>query len=494
MKFTNLLPVFLILGFSPQAFAATETITIVEDSYVRETSPSKNYGTETTLIADGVAQDPDTGTYGEVVALIQWDVSSIPASATVTGVSVTLNYSDASAGPYNFYAQNKAWSEGSVSWDDLDQGVDILGTVDPFTFNTGTHSLNGAGIALVQGWVDGSISNNGLLLRSSGTNNGIVMDSKEAGGTPPTLEITYTDDGSEPPTINQLLTRIEQLEALLAGISRNGNEIYMDGINLNIRNGLGATNGYPENPDGFTPEYSRVNGLGNLIIGYNEPINPNNFPKPQPTSDKSGSHNLVIGHGHNYPSYGGLVAGQDNIISGSYTSVSGGVYNTASGIFSSIDGGALNITSGRLSNVSGGTENISSGHSSSVSGGRNNTASGIWSSISGGNRNVANEGHSSVSGGNNNTASGDYSSISGGHNNTASGGASSVSGGSFNEASGGSANISGGLRNIASGGNSSVSGGGYSTASGSTSSVSGGNSRLALNASDWVAGSLFEDF
>ena len=237
-KLFNSIIGIILLCASTHAFAITDTFTNTEDSYVRETSPTQNYGTETTLIADGVAQDPDTGTYGEVVALMQWDVSSIPANATVTGVSVTLNYSDASAAPYNFYAQNTAWSEGSVTWNDLDQGADVLGSVPPFSFNTVIHALNADGIALVQGWIDGSISNNGLILRSSGTNNGIVMESKESGGTVPTLEITYTDDGTGPPTINQLLTRIEQLEALLAGVSRTENKIIFEGMNVQIVNDL----------------------------------------------------------------------------------------------------------------------------------------------------------------------------------------------------------------------------------------------------------------
>lgn len=68
--------------------------------------------------------------------------------------------------------------------------------------------------------------------------------------------------------------------------------------------------------------FRRGNGLGNLIIGYNEDLN-------GPPNNLGSSHNLVIGIEHTYPNFGGLMAGFRNTISGSYASVSGGVNLTA---------------------------------------------------------------------------------------------------------------------------------------------------------------------
>ncbi len=187
---------FVLLLFQTPAFAVTDTFNNPQDSYVRESSPDKNYGNEGILIADGISQDPDNGIFGEVATLAQWDLSSIPATATVTGVNVIFHYSNSSSGPYNFYSQDSPWAEGTVTWNDLDQGGNLLGTIPPLTFGQGIHPLNADGIALVQGWVDGSIDNNGLMVRSGGTNDGIAMDSKE-GGRSPVLEVTYTDVKSE---------------------------------------------------------------------------------------------------------------------------------------------------------------------------------------------------------------------------------------------------------------------------------------------------------
>ncbi len=446
----------ILLFTTVPAFAVTDVFTNPEDSYVRESSPDTNYGSEPVLIADGVSQDPNNGIYGEVASLVQWDISSIPSGATVTGVSITFNFSDASSGPYNLHVQNTSWSEGSVTWNELDSSAGILGIIPPFSFGAVSIPLNTDGIALVQGWVDGSIPNNGLAIRTSGTNNGIMANSMESGNTGPVLNVSYnTSDQS-------LEERVAYLENLLANLTRNGDELILEGMNFHIRNGLGATNGNPSDPDNDFNE-TAINGKGNLVIGYNEDIHPYNF-SGEPASDKSGSHNVIIGHGHNYSSFGGLVVGKDNWISRPFASISGGRENVASGRLSSVSGGFRNTASGDISSVSGGTRNNASSFVSSISGGEFNIASGVVSSIGGGSKNIANGYSSSVTGGESNNANGDMSSVTGGAGNNANGNKSSVGGGGSNNASG------------------------------LESTVSGGHARTAPNSNDWVAGSLFESF
>ncbi len=450
--------IFLIwLCVVTPVFAETSTFANPQDSYVRQSSPTSNYGSDTTLIADGVSQDPNNGIYGEVAAIMQWDVSTIPASATVTFAKITLNLTNPSSGDYDILEQLNSWSEHSVNWDDLSTSSFSSGTISAGSSGAVTFDLNSEGLTLVQGWVDGSIANNGIAIRTQGTNNGIIMDSKELGRINPALEITYTDNGSGPPTNEQLLARIQQLEALLAGVSRQENTILYEGVNLQIVNGLGATNGNPSDPEATNIFSTNTNGLGNLIVGYNEAS-----PVPGP-SEKNGSHNVVIGHGHIYESFGGLILGQDNSVIAPYSSVTGGNENTASGSYSSVSGGNKNTASGGGASVSGGSLNVASATDSSISGGRFNTASGI---------------HSSVSGGGTNRATGVGASVSGGSLNRSTGITTSVSGGGSNWADGNNASISGGFNNFA---------------DGDRSSVSGGNNRDALGPYDWVAGSLFED-
>jgi hypothetical protein len=165
-----------------------------------------------------------------------------------------------------------------------------------------------------------------------------------------------------------LAQRVAALEQLLEPLSREQNEIFITGANLHIVNGLGQTDCGPV-PD-------CPNGLGNLIVGYNELRGAGDV--------RTGSHNVVVGTRHNFSRFGGIVVGILNEISGDFAVVSGGQRNTASGFAAAVSGGGDNTASGALSSVSGGFFNAASGAISSVSGGGDNTASGPQSSVSGG--------------------------------------------------------------------------------------------------------------
>jgi len=122
---------------------------------------------------------------------------------------------------------------------------------------------------------------------------------------------------------------------------------------------------------------SEMNGKGNLIVGG----------KSADVEANPGSHNVIIGSDNKYSSFGGLVVGKENEISGSYASVAGGKGNIASGSHSSISGGWANKAKKSYSSVSGGAVNKANGLGSSISGGSFNYADGPYSSIGGGNKN-----------------------------------------------------------------------------------------------------------
>jgi hypothetical protein len=172
-----------------------------------------------------------------------------------------------------------------------------------------------------------------------------------------------------------LAQRVAALEELLKHFSREGKEIFITGANLHLVNGLGRTNcGTEEEPIPDCP-----NGLGNLIVGYNE-----SRPEAFGEDIRTGSHNVVVGQRHNFSHFGGLVVGDLNTISGDFAVVSGGDTNTASGVFSAVSGGHTNTASSDSAAVSGGADNMASGLFSAVSGGRFNTASAFAAAVSGG--------------------------------------------------------------------------------------------------------------
>ena len=291
-------------------------------------------------------------------------------------------------------------------------------------------------------------------------------------------------------TVASLDATVANMEALMGAVldlgqymSVAGTEITFAGANVHIVNGTGSTDG-------------TVNGLGNLIVGYNE-------LRDDGTDDRTGSHNIVFGQGQNYSSYGGLAGGFQNTISGPLASVSGGSYNEARGYAASVSGGSNNQAIGDRSSVSGGDTNTASSIAASVSGGKENEASGMTSSVSGGYLNNATESYTSVGGGKSNTASGesasviggayneasaDSSTVSGGSNNTTDGAHAVVVGGYFNAAGGWGAVVSGGYSNEASGWASSVGGGGGNIAGGGQASVSGGRNNEASGDYSSVSG------
>ena len=141
--------------------------------------------------------------------------------------------------------------------------------------------------------------------------------------------------------VSQLEARVVALEGLLTHFSRVANDVYIDGANLHVRNGLGDT--------------TQLNALGNLVIGYNRDRGSVGCPDEAECNRRTGSHNLVIGDLDNFTSYGGMVVGFRNETGGAYASVTGGAVNTASGNASTVTGGVGNTAEGVQSSVSGGT-------------------------------------------------------------------------------------------------------------------------------------------
>ena len=179
-----------------------------------------------------------------------------------------------------------------------------------------------------------------------------------------------------------LAARVSALETTLSKVS-------YDATGLNGRPTLTVSGANLQVVDGSGDTLGRVNGLGNLFVGYGE----------RSHGDlESGSHNLVIGRDHSFSSVGGLIAGVDNTVTGTWSTALGSG-NTASGTVSTVTGGRDNVAGGSYSSVSGGQENTAGAFASAISGGNLNTASGSFSSISGGAQNTTTGGFSSLLGG-----------------------------------------------------------------------------------------------
>jgi len=170
--------------------------------------------------------------------------------------------------------------------------------------------------------------------------------------------------------------------------------VRLAGANLQVVNGTGTTDGPP-------------NGLGNVVVGYNE-------LGRSPFDVRTGSHMLVAGTRNSYSGYGGLVVGVGHLVSASYGTVAGGANNIVGGDFSAVYGGFAHIASGLGSVILGGQDNRASGLRATVVGGTRNEARGLYSSIGGGEGNFTLGQSSVIGGGYQNQAEGIRSVISGG--------------------------------------------------------------------------------
>ncbi len=231
-------------------------------------------------------------------------------------------------------------------------------------------------------------------------------------------------------TLNQtsLLDQVVSLEDA-------GTTVRFTGVNVQVVNGAGLSN-------------APVNGTGNLIIGYDEGgclltgeeacdtdsdctlnacvsgscslIGPTSCSQDSDCmvnscvrTDKTGSHNVVIGPSHKWESSGCLISGYGNTCSGN-NSIVGGQWNEVSGNTSANVSGSHNFVSGDFAASLGGGSNTVTNQNATICGGWDNTASGSYTSVSGGSSNIAEGFFTVVSGGNANHAAGADTVVGGG--------------------------------------------------------------------------------
>lgn len=163
----------------------------MEDTYVASGQPGLNFGSSTTLLADGA-----DGTNGRLMALLKWVVGVIPRNSVVESARLTFTLTNGSAGTYNVHALRVPWSEAGATWNRVNPTANLgalVGTIASGGTGARQVTLNAAGVALVQGWVNGTAANNGLIVVDAATSDGIDLRSSEypTASTRPKLTVTY---------------------------------------------------------------------------------------------------------------------------------------------------------------------------------------------------------------------------------------------------------------------------------------------------------------
>ena len=173
----------------------TDTLAPTQDSYVNDGSKTTNYGGNTSMVVDRAG-----GGLGAQRALLKFDISSIPASATITSATLTLNATaNGGALDLDIYEVTEAWVEGQVTWNQRttgnnwsSAGVTNSATTTP-TLNTGATGLHNWDVTtLVTDWYNLTKVNHGLMIASPDTGTTTVTYDSSEGTTAPQLVVNYT--------------------------------------------------------------------------------------------------------------------------------------------------------------------------------------------------------------------------------------------------------------------------------------------------------------
>ncbi|MCE1252216.1 MAG: DNRLRE domain-containing protein [Anaerolineae bacterium] len=202
------------------------------DAYMNSgnTKGAYNYGGATTRQMNPYYKSGSTTNEQFRGALIKWDLSSIPAGATITAASMSYYVTDAATTyAYSLYQLRRAWVEGTndgtagtgASWNYYGAGTGSWAAtgaqdtssdrydINLWDANTSTFAatgnvtidLNSSGVAVIQSWLNNSAGNYGITIQNySGTaaDNLAFASRENTSYTKPTLNVCYNTN----PTIS----------------------------------------------------------------------------------------------------------------------------------------------------------------------------------------------------------------------------------------------------------------------------------------------------
>jgi hypothetical protein len=175
------------------------------DTKLLSNEADTNFGSDTRLELDG---GPDE------TSLLYWDLAAIPGGSTVQSVDITINITEISGASYEIYDVKQAWKEDEATWNifasgqgwqvpgasgDSDKGNTPFGYPDGNNTGLATFSLNAAGVAMVQSWIDDPSTNHGFILQDYSAGNSMDFTSRETAtiAERPKITITYLPGSSQ---------------------------------------------------------------------------------------------------------------------------------------------------------------------------------------------------------------------------------------------------------------------------------------------------------
>ena len=170
-------PICITLQRGPSGSVADALIATSAGS---DGGPTANFGASSALTAGGVVP-------GQRQALLRFDLSAIPASATIQSATVTLHVLLNGGAPVRAHRVLSPWSESTVTW------ASFASAYAPTVVATfpGTSTTSASLVPLVQAWVSGAAPNDGILLERDLTGSTVFASSEAQQSLRPTLDICY---------------------------------------------------------------------------------------------------------------------------------------------------------------------------------------------------------------------------------------------------------------------------------------------------------------
>ncbi len=191
----------------------TPNATTSKDTYIRNNSET-NYSTASVLKVGKTAAG------AEFRSLIEFNVSSIPDSNTVTSAKVQIYLAYASNNSANMtiraYRLTSAWSSIATTWNNSTAssawstpgGTYDSTLLDTISVGNATLPYNISITTAARGWVNGSYSNFGIILIAYNISDGDYKDfnssESDSNDTRPRIFVDYTENAA--PTINESYT------------------------------------------------------------------------------------------------------------------------------------------------------------------------------------------------------------------------------------------------------------------------------------------------
>ena len=236
------------------------TISVTDDAWINDATPTQNYGSDAELSAYKTVSPSSTRR-----TLYRFDIASagIPVGATVVSAVAKIFVTNTNeTGPVTVHQATADWSEATVNWDNINTGYDssALATI-PADPPVGQYVLVNI-TPLVQGWINGSTVNQGIMLLSDIFLDTAKFSSKEYANASqrPLLEITTTS--STPPNRADISVTGTLASGISQTLSRSEIPLYQPASSSSIQ--LEAGNGKDTTLSGFYN--SRNYGGDNLRV------------------------------------------------------------------------------------------------------------------------------------------------------------------------------------------------------------------------------------